>query len=1371
VLHISQKWKITSTGTIKNTMNPDVSIGGAPGRRLLFVGGIIAISIIAVTVFLVVLPSIPPFKQYILSFVDRQTSSLLSCKVAIGAITIDIRKGLVAKNVVLSDWHNRRTPLRADRAAAQINLMALLRGRFELRSIKIEGLSGELLNVHQGLFAGPVDIGRIAALIPAGAAGSRSLVRMISAECCTVSYIDSITQITTFEIIPSFRLDFIYADSMSFIMQAGVGHFSSPVWSGAVRSNDVQGAIGPKSLLFSKAEVRGDSATFSMHGTIPFSMEKAWDLSAHAEAFVAGFPCVYKNFPQLKPVGKLKSQGSMTGSIVHPVLNMTLTGYGLQVGPVAADSLLLQAQYSNDLLRGKTRLWSPSGTVDASVRSNVSQLFLSPAVGKYTITSSAESIDIRNFIPALPRWRHQPVFLADAGLFASGSGLRSLPDTMWADIREATGPIPSSPANVTVRVAQNRWNLTAAMKPDFEVRGNGRYTDRGAINGSFHVQADTVKRIASIFIKETVRGSMSGDALLSGTLKNPAVSAALQSTHLNWRNVLVSKLWGRFTLKNAQLFIDSSYIEANGSLANAMQGLLPGEFNGKAWVQAGASGRIDSLHIDGDIHLGQCSYGRYHADTISVHCWYAGQSLRWQSLAVKHGTSAMQSDGAVSWARGSESLNADCKFTLDKHAAGTLSTQARFINDSVMASVTAEGLDPAIVSPWFPQANRLQGSLGIHGTMVGASENPYIRLTFTFDHAVSGGLVIAATGDLAYTNSIATATIHAVQKGSGIPIIVTAHIPVALHELSKGVAAIRDGAVVTVNGDSVAYGGLVNAFAPSVQSLGTITLHGKLLKVNGEWGLSCSTYIVNHWLTLKSEKIKAGRAVLDLNIAGPLVRPAGRFTLSGDSIEYRGNLITMYSGNGSIASDVVMLDTLHVSCNGGGADLSAAVPITLKNGFSFNKNGRISATFTAMPFSFVQPFMPDPVEINKGVISGRVVVEGTDKGFPQGTGTLSLRDGECYLLECDKPIGPLSADIEFKNDSITLRRLQSKWGKGSIAGSGWVVLGEKGISAAKSEIKLKDVRLGGCYENLDLGIQTADINLTKDSLLTITVNALLANTHFTQDFSLVDIGEHLKKKVPQTLRPPNPLFNKVVMRIAVNLNSNLTFDSNLGKMLVDGTVTVAGRPDNPSIDGQFQILNGFVYYLDRKFIVTQGTIRQYDPQRVNPSLNITATSSVSWYPPQGGKTDYDITLVVKGDLSDPVVTLSALPSLAQPQIISLLTFGTIQTGVGTDLGSRTGGVLVSQQLAGFGTRKLARFLNVESVDIYGNVFDAASEGPQLSVTKQVSPRVAVTYTKGLSKLSQQMVLVSYRILSFLYLEAETDQQAQGGIDLKFRYSH
>jgi autotransporter translocation and assembly factor TamB len=288
-------------------------------------------------------------------------------------------------------------------------------------------------------------------------------------------------------------------------------------------------------------------------------------------------------------------------------------------------------------------------------------------------------------------------------------------------------------------------------------------------------------------------------------------------------------------------------------------------------------------------------------------------------------------------------------------------------------------------------------------------------------------------------------------------------------------------------------------------------------------------------------------------------------------------------------------------------------------------------------------------------------------------------------------------------------------------------------------------------------------------MITISANALLSDTRFTQDYSLVDIGEQMKKKVRETPKPINPLFNNVIVKLSVNCNSNLTFDSNLGKMLVDGKVSVVGRPGSPQISSEINILNGFVYYLDRKFTVSQGTIRQYDPQRINPLLDLTAISTVSWFPPQGDKKDYDITLLIKGDLANPVITFSASPTLSQPQIISLLTLGTIQTGMGADLGSRTGSLL-SQQVAGLGTRKLARFLNVESVDIYGNAFGPSSTAAQLSVTKQVSSRVAVTYSTGLSTLSQQMVMVSYRILSFLYLEAESDQQARGGVDLKFRYS-
>lgn len=1351
--------------------------------RLAVASGIICVGLIVAAI---VLLKFPPVQRFVIAIVNNKTSGLLKCNVAVGTIAVDLRKGLVAKNIVLTDPLHEKAALRVDRVEASIDLGSAFKARFKLRAISVEGLSGELLNARCGLFAGPLDIGRIVSLFPPNLPHSKSFVNTLVGERCTVMYVDSFAKISTREIVNSFRLNFIYADSMTFVLKGGTGIFVSPVWSGNVVSNDVKGIIGPKSLEFGSAEVHGDSANVSLFGTIPFSLKTAWNLTAKTEAYVAGFPIVYKNIPGMSPVGKLTAGGSMTGTIDRPILDFMVTGHGLRLGRVRADSLLFRAHYAEELLIGNGRVRSAKEIANASVRVSVDRLFSSPSVGTYAVASSVKNVDIGSFISNAYKSRNVAVFLTTADIYAAGSGLRRLPDTMSANAQLLTSETAKTPFVMTARLSRTTWSVTAAMNHDIDIKGSGHYSEKGAINGSIQVRADSIAPIVSIFSKEPLRGSIAADADLNGSLQHPTVSALVYSTHLNWRDIAISELWTKISVKNNSLFIDSLSTIANGPIASALQGFAPLKVTGNAWVQADARGRLDSLDVNAKMSAGNCSYNQYHADSLSTQVHFANNAVEWESLYAKLNTSEVASNGRVAWEKRVVTLAAECKLIRDKRPAGLLTANARFAPDSTAASVDGTGCDPAFAVPWFPQAQRLQGSLDVKGTVTGASKNPNILLQFTYDHPVSPNHVVSASGNLSFSNGIANATIQAIQKGMGNPLVVTAHLPVALSQLSKGISAIDNGASLAVRGDSIAYGDLLNAFVPSVQSLGTISLHGKVAKDNDEWALSCTTHVVNKEVMAKRQEIRAGNATFDGTIAGPIAHPFGQFAINGDSIQFRGALITRYSGHGSIKKNMLILDTLSITCSGGGVELNAAVPVSFGKGISFGKSANVSATFIAMPLTLVQPFMPEPVAITKGALSGRITLEGVDKGLPQGSGTLLLTNGEVVVDQCDKPLAQISANIDFSGDSIVLRKLASAWGGGHIAGNGWAVLGNKGIATAHSSITLNNVRVGGCYENLNLGIQNAIVSITKDSITSFAVDASLADTRFTQDFSIVELGKQVKKKAPQTTRPPNPAFNKVAMRVTVKLNNNLTFDSNLGKMLLDGTVTVSGRPDKPSVSGTVQIVNGYVYYLDRKFTVSQGAISQHDPAVLNPSLDITATSNISWYPPQGGREDYGITLLLRGDLSTPVITISATPSLAQPQIISLLTFGTIQTGVGNDFGSRTGSI-VGEQLAGLGTRKLARLLNVESVDINGNIFDPSSqrqpaadiygnasgpstEGPQLSVTKQVSSRVAVTYSKGLSMLSQQMVLVSYRLLSFLYLEAETDQQAQGGIDLKFRYS-
>ncbi|MCU0608549.1 MAG: translocation/assembly module TamB [Chitinispirillaceae bacterium] len=1208
-----------SRNTIKKRLGPKHFRRWA--LRLTVIAGIIGVTALA-GIVITILPGIPPFNRPLLSFIENKTSTLLLCDVSIGAVTLDLRRGLVVTSVVLSD--SLHTPLRAEQLSARINLAALLKRRFEISELYVRGLSGKILSAPGSVFVGPVDLTRLITPDPVKKpVKSEPMIRVISAERITVSYVDSTAKMSAAETISRIRLEFMGEDLMTFMLNGGAGNFSSPEYISTVRSLDLEGTLGPGWVLVTRADLQGDSLSLAVSGTIPFSNEKPWDLTADARTsvatLIANVPSVNRNAPQIKPVGKIGAHAEMSGSILRPVLKAAVAAEKIQYDNVAADSLSMLAEYSGDHLRGRMRVWSRWGSADASVRTIIGRLFSKPVFGEYSITASVEKVNFSDFLPLSQR--KLPAISANAVVYAGGSGVL-LPDTLSAVVSIPKG-LPG-PVSLTAQMTRKTWQLSAGMNPDVKVSGNGTYTTDGAVTGTIAVQMDTLTRIASLFSKDTVRGSVIANALVSGTLQKPAVSAIVQ--------------------------------------------------------------------------INQGSFGTFNTDSVSGHFRYADQNLEWQSLTVNRGTTGIRSHGAVSWSSHSGST-----------AAASL---------------------------------------------------------FTLDYMISDKPVLAAAADLALAGNIATGTIKAGETGSGNRLVIIAKIPVAPEK--HGADAIQDGATVTIRGDTVAYGGLIQAFVPSIQSTGNITVQGTLTKANNTWGLSCSAHVAQQWLALKKNDITAGPAVFDLHVTGPVMRPVAGFSLTGDSVVYQGNKIRAYAGSGSISNEMLKLDTMHFSVFGGGAGLSGRVPLSFKTGFSFNEENRCAATIAAVPLAIAQPFLPEEITVNDGVLAGQISVTGSSHGIPQAAGSVSLRNGNLYIYNCDRELGPLSADIAIRNDSLDLS-LQGKWGNGKIAGSGRAVVGAKGISAAKSAIKITDVRLGGCQENLDLGIEKAEINLTKDSIVSLKADIVLAKTRFAQDYSLIDLGEQIQKKAPQTLAPPNPLFDNTAMLVTVNLNNSLTFDSNLGKMLVDGTVTLAGRPDQAAVAGQFQLVNGYVYYLDRKFTITQGTIRQYDPKQINPAFDISATAAVSWYPPAGGKEEYVITISIKDNLAKPSITLSASPSLSQPQIISLLTLGSIQIGVGSDISSRTGS-LVTSQLAGFGTRKLARLLDLESIDLYGNVFDPSAAGSQLSVTKQLSSKVALTYTSGLSKLSQQKVRVSYQLLRFLFLEGETDQQAQGGIDLNFRYS-
>jgi translocation and assembly module TamB len=243
--------------------------------------------------------------------------------------------------------------------------------------------------------------------------------------------------------------------------------------------------------------------------------------------------------------------------------------------------------------------------------------------------------------------------------------------------------------------------------------------------------------------------------------------------------------------------------------------------------------------------------------------------------------------------------------------------------------------------------------------------------------------------------------------------------------------------------------------------------------------------------------------------------------------------------------------------------------------------------------------------------------------------------------------------------------------------------------------------------------------------------------------------------------------------IEVDLQQNLWVDVNLADMRLGGKVVVRGTAAEPRIEGEVEVIEGAVYYLDRRFRVSGGRLGFDETRIMNPSVNLSATAGVTAVVPRTtgvlpGTQTYTITLTVNGRLEDPQLVFTSQPPLTQPDVVSVLTLGTTLGAVGTELGERVQ-ALAANQLLGFGARKLERTLGLEQIRITGDMAGVAVEtGPHITVTKRLSRRLTLSLATAFRAINEQRVSAVYRLTRFFYLVGTTDQSGDSSIDLRFR---
>ena len=355
-------------------------------------------------------------------------------------------------------------------------------------------------------------------------------------------------------------------------------------------------------------------------------------------------------------------------------------------------------------------------------------------------------------------------------------------------------------------------------------------------------------------------------------------------------------------------------------------------------------------------------------------------------------------------------------------------------------------------------------------------------------------------------------------------------------------------------------------------------------------------------------------------------------------------------------------------------------------------------------------------------------------------GSLVLRDRPETLRDVEARFALSTQGVQVKEATATMGggRLQAQ---GALALQGWQPGGYR------FKVQAKDVALGQ-IEGFT-SVWDADLELsgfTREAQLT--GKARLARGAYRRDLTVLSLV--LAPAHAATVDPATPMR----LRVRVDLDDNLVVHSRTADLRAGGVLNVEGTTARPVVFGAMESRDGRINFRGRDWTVTSAIVRFADPRRLDPYLEVLATSRIA---------EYDVSMQITGPVSNIEVRFSSTPRLSQNDLLSLVAFGAtgaaLRESPATVLLGEAGRLLAQNVL---GVEPSVSGLRVST----GASSDSSSE---LHGFPGEEPRSPVGPSRNSPGGRSEKVHIEYQLLAPLYLSGEYDREYGYGADVVLRF--
>ncbi|MBP7865086.1 MAG: translocation/assembly module TamB domain-containing protein [Acidobacteria bacterium] len=243
---------------------------------------------------------------------------------------------------------------------------------------------------------------------------------------------------------------------------------------------------------------------------------------------------------------------------------------------------------------------------------------------------------------------------------------------------------------------------------------------------------------------------------------------------------------------------------------------------------------------------------------------------------------------------------------------------------------------------------------------------------------------------------------------------------------------------------------------------------------------------------------------------------------------------------------------------------------------------------------------------------------------------------------------------------------------------------------------------------------------------------------------------------------------EMVKRVKLNINIHgdrtLAVSSPSLTFTASADLQVKGDVGSPAVRGNISVNSGDLKFGSNRFTVERGLLLFNRANGLDPEISFQLTSEIK---------DYRVSIILEGSLSKVRARFVSVPSLSSLDVVRLISTGmlpsvTERSASETYRPDETAGLL-GQVLSETVGRRLKRVVGIDTFALSAYSADPSTAAKaQVTLGKQVSRDLFVTYTRSMNSENEDLIYMEYRISPNLMIIGTRDEDGYVGVDFRFK---